>query len=368
MNGPPRARASRWQVRIGVFAVTVSLLLLPALLAARHLGVPGDEAERQRVVRALAAEAAPGLETEVARSFHGASLFGVSSWPDGAEARQEVLTRARLAAITAVLGLSLATYLVVLLARGRLQALAACGCLALLPPIVQEGHVLRPEVPAALFAAFAVLLLECLAQAVRSQRTGAVRVLGFVLCAAVASGLAVAAFPRHGAPLLVGGVVLTLGALQFGLRSVQVARRRGVTALPIRALNARLLPWTATALLTPAVTMVLLGVVGDGPSDGALPSAGADYWPASFALRLAFAAALALGGFTMLLRTGQAWRRRGRIGPDLVLLVAAAVALASGLPQPEGEDRVLLAVPTAVLLAEACWALAMLAQWRRLRA
>jgi len=368
VNGPPRARPGRWHGRIGVFAVTASLLLLPALLAARHLGTPGDEAERQRVVRALAAEASTGLETEVARSFHGAWLSGVSSWPADENARQEVLTRARLASITAVLGLSLATYLVVLLARGRLQALAACACLSLLPPIVQEGHVLRPEVPAALFAVFAVLLLACLAQAVRSRRTGAVRILGFVLCAAIASGLAVAAFPRHGASLLVAGVVLTLGALQFGLRSLRVARRRGVAALPIRAVNARLLPWTAAALLTPAVTMVLLGVLGDGSFDGVLPSAGADYWPASLALRIPFAAALAVGGMAMLLRTGQAWRRRGRIGPDLVLLVAAAVALASGLPQPEGEDRVLLAVPTAVLLAEACWALAMLAQWRRLRA
>lgn len=345
---PPRRPP--WQRALVTGAVTLLVVLLPAVLAMRGIAAPGSAAELARLQRAVAGSG-PAADGGVALRFY-ASAVPHASWPDAVEQQQALLVRARTAAVAAVLALAMLTYLLVLLARGRLQALLACAALGLMPAVAEHGHVLRAEVPAALFAALAVLLLQCLArQRPRHQRRAVLRIGGLVACAAGASGLAVAASPHHGAPLLVAGVVLTLLALELAWRAAGVVRRHGWMRLPVRALNARLLPWTATALLAPTIALWLLQ--GDGDGAGWLsPSTSTSCWPAAPGLRALFVPLLVVGAVAMAVRAGQRWRRLGWPAADLVLLVYAALALAGGLPTAAPGDGLPAAAPLAAVLAE----------------
>lgn len=347
---PVPPRRPPWQRALLAGAVTLLAVLLPAVLAMRGIAAPGSAAELARLQRAVAGSG-PAAESGVALRFY-ASAVPHASWPDAADQQQALLVLARTSAVAAVLALAMLTYLLVLLARGRLQALLACGALGFVPAVAEHGHVLRAEAPAALFAALAVLLLQCLArQQPRRQRRAVLRLGGLVACAACASGLAVAASPHHGAPLLVAGVVLTLLALALAWRAAGVVRRHGWMRLPVRALNARLLPWTATALLAPAMALWLL----QGECDSAawlLPSTSASCWPAAPGLRALFVPLLVIGAVAMAVRAGQRWRRRGWPAADLVLLVYAALALAGGLSTAASGDGLPAAGPLAAILAE----------------
>lgn len=354
---PPRPS---WHRRLLVGAVTLLAVLLPALLAARGLAAPGDAAELARLQRAVAGTG-PAAGSAVALRFYGIAVPR-AAWPETVEQQQTLLVAARTAAIAAVLALAMLTYLLVLLARGRLHALVACLLLGLLPAVAGRGYILLPEAPATLLAALAVLLLQCLSQRPRRRsRRAALHVGGLVACAALASGLAVATLPRDAAPLLVAGVVLTLLALELSLRGLRLVRRRGWPSLPIQALNARLLPWTVAALLTPAMALWLLRY--DGEAVVAPWPAAASCWPATAGMRAAFIALLVVGGLAIALRAGQRWRRVGRPAPDLVLLVYAVLALAGGLPGARGGDGLPVAAPIAALAAEGVLVLARLG-WR----
>ena len=209
---------------------------------------------------------------------------------------------------------------------------------------------------ALLCATMSLLLLQCVAQEPRSRALDPGRrllsVSGLAICAMLAMGLAVAALPASGAWLLVPGIVLSIAAVQIALRSARLLRRRGWLRLPVRAINRRLLPWTAMALLTPAVALWLLWRAVPGGVEGLSPAAGLPFLPVSSPLAVVFVAVLLLGALSALLQTGNRLRRSGRIDAGLVWFAFCAVGFAGALGGVPDRDRLPLAVATASLLGE----------------
>ncbi len=350
--------------RTALVCVTLLCLVLPALVAGLGLGEPPRGHELARLQHAIAPASAPDRATnEVARQFFAFVVAGETVFPSEPGPQAQLLARARLGQVIGLFGVGLLLYLAVLLAHGRLQALLACAALAVLPPVLHEGHVLRPETPAALFAALSLVLLQCVAQQPRTGARRTVHTAGLLLCAMVASGLSFATLPISAAVLLVPGIVLCVAAVQLTVRSVRIGRRQGLARVPLRAINGRLLPWTAAALLWPVIALGLLAIVVSGPIDTLTATASTIAWlPEGLLARVAFALTFATGALAAILAVGMRFGRRGRIGADLVLFVFCAVTLAGGAGNGEGTDRLPLAVATAAVLAHGARTLLVLLQ------
>jgi hypothetical protein len=373
VNGPAAAGRSSRFTRLGAICATLLCLVLPALVAGVRMAAPAGPDEVARLQRALVpnGDAAPRdsvpRDSRIAQQFYVAAVTE-SVLPADAAAAQAAVGRARLAQVAALLAIGGLVYLVVLQARGRVQALVAVVILTLLPAVRLDGHVLRPETPAVLLAMLATLLWQAFAFESRVKRSNAATVdvsrLGLGCCAMLASALAVATLPAYGAPLLVPGIVLTCAAVHLGCRAVRIGRWRGQRALPVSSLNRRLLPWTLASLLTPAVTLAILSTTQEGAGEGLLPTAtDVGVTPANPVAAGLFWATMVLGACAAILRVARRMRHPGRIGPDLVLFAACAVVLAGASGRPAGFDSLPLAPAFAVIGSDGVWAIWMLATW-----
>lgn len=369
-TGPGRASwpasPARKLLRPAVAAVTLLLVLLPALVAAQHLGAPPHPGERERIVRAVSvAPAERVVDGEVARSFYRSALRDVSI--DVADPAAPWLPRARLAQVFGVFALAGLLYTAVLLAGDRLRAVLACAWLAVLPPVLGEGHVLRAETPAALFGWLGLAVLLGLVSTERRVRGAAWRGGVIGVCALTANGLAVAALPTFGVALLAPGVVLTLAALQLLGRGARIVRRRGLGRLPYAACNRRLLPWTGLALATPVVALGTMLVAAPGPVPAGADSttwltAGTEVGllPSSAPWHLLVWGLLVLGALGGVFRIGSEFGRRGRVTATVVLWVGLALMLA-GARQSPPVDALPAAPAAAVVLGEgSLWAVFLL--------
>ncbi len=350
-------------------AVIVGIVVLPTLVAGSGIAAPPTSLEVARIAAALGGGGA-GL-SELGSLFHRATCWPEpAAVPTDATALAALVTKARFAQVLAVTCLSLTTYLAVMLARGRLQALLACLCLALSPVVVGNGHVLRSESLAAVFAWFALLLLQVQAQPpmlqARRRRLRRLDVFAMAGCASGALGLAVATMASVGECLLVPGVVLVLATLQIGLRGVRILRDRGLLRVPIRAINARLLPWTVATLLAPAVAWWLLVRVSHGTDATPSPSPVA-LLPETVWLRAPLVFLFVVGCASGIVRTGLRFGRGGRIGADVVLLVQCGVFLAAAAGEPAGRDVTPAAPAMAVVTSEGLLALVFVVRRAMLR-
>jgi hypothetical protein len=352
--------------RIAALCCSLLLLLLPSLVVGRSIGEPALPDELARLERIVERSATgPRVDTNGSRLFHTAAI-AVASWPLDEAAQRALLVRARLMQVLGITALALLTYLSVLLANGRVQALLACGLLAALPPIAQAGHILRPETPATMFAMLSLVLLQVASRPApayryRSPRRSLMVGGGLMLCAAFAAGTACETMPSLGATLLVPGVVLLAGTLQLAPRGLRCWRRRGLIGTPIRSLNRRLIPWTAMALVAPAITWWLLSntltvsvesLAVTQPASSLLPTSTLGY-----ALSVTL---LAIGLLAFVLRVGLRFGRGGRITPDLILLVYCAVFLMTFLLGGRHHEPLPLAPAVAILLSEGARALLVL--------
>lgn len=367
--GGPAAPPARWLPGLAVAAVTLLLVMLPALVAGARLAAPAAPGELERVRQALASSQpgrAHGVEvhSELAHAFLRSMVVGAADGVRGDESA--LLARARLAQVLVLLGLGGVLYTVVLLAGDRLRALLACAWFAVLPPVATEGHVLRAETAAVLFVWLGLAVLLGLAGVRRARRGRPRRELLVAGCAVLCSCLGIATQPRLGLLLLVPGVVMMLSAAQLVVRVVVVVRRRGLLHWPYAATNRRLLPWIGTALLTPLVAWWLLQVVVVGPSESLLPTRSeVGLLPGAGPWRAVVVALLWCGGLGGVFRLGLALGQRSSLAPALVVWTGVLLALLGGLADPNA-DRLPQVPAAAIVLAEGClWAVFLMRRaWR----
>lgn len=351
-------------------------VLLPVLLAGQRIAEPAAPGEFRRVLAGAAGPEVDSPDTVLARLFYGSAIADQAP-PADADGEQRLLTQARLAQLGSLAAITMLGYLVVMLAFGRSRALLTCLFLLCLPPIAGEGHVLRPEAPAALFGGLQVLLMQGIPSLQRaSARRGPWRrrivLLAMATMAALASSLAVAAFPAAGLYLLVGGAAMTAAGVQLGHRLIRTMLRRKWPVLPLHAITRRLWPWVVVGAASLVVAMVLAKASYRGHADDLLPTAtSALLLPASPWLRWPLQVLLGVGSVALVCRVGLRFGRRGRLGPEFVLALSCAVLLLHRGLRGDGTDALMACVPMAFVLAEGAVAmvvvLAMLWQQRHRR-
>lgn len=358
--------------RLAIAGLLLAILALPALLAGAHIDAPAGPEEVQRVATALRGGGGPSA-SDIDRHFFLATVSPLPpELPTEPQALALLMTRARLIQVLFLLAISGGVYVAVMLARGRVQALLACLCLALLPPVANEGQVLRPETVSTLFGLLALVLLQGLAQTIHRRANGPAIVrngvlLGYCAAAAMALAMALAALPARGAGLFVPGAVMSVAALQVATRMLPIVRRKGLWSLPMRSINGRLWPWTVVSLLAPALGLLLLVHTLHASVDHLPASQSAvSLLPAVFWGRVPLVGLLAVGAIAAVLRIGLRFGRRGRVGADFVLFTYCAVHLAGHLA---GEPcDALPAVPAmAIGLGEGGLAAIHAVGWWRLR-
>lgn len=353
---------------------TLLVLLLPLLFALRAIGAPAAPGELARLERVVEGRA-PGAQEDTSTSalFHAAAIPG-EAWPDQPRAQRALLVRARVAQVIVLAGLGLLVYFAAALASGRLLGLLSCGALAALPPVYEAGHVLRPETVGAFFALLSVVLMQTAslpAPQRRGRRPTEAALLGggLLACAAVSIAVTCEALPSLGEALFVPGFVLLLSAADLGVRALRALRRRGLVGTPIRAVNRRLVPWTALGFLTPAVAFAVLSrsytvsveaLAVTAPQSRLLPHG---------AVLAGAAVALAAAGVCVLVaRAGTRLGRGGRIGPERVLLGYVVVFLLSSWVDDVARDPLPVAPALALLCGLGARALLALALgWRARR-
>lgn len=337
----------------------VVFAMLPALIAGTRIEADAAPGEWRRVLAGLHGDdgaARPG--SVVARMFYGATLTDRTlPAPDpDSTAGARLLAQARLAQVGGMLALALLAYLVVMQAQSRERALLALAWLAVTAPVLQQGEVLRPETPAAVFGLFALLFLQLLAGHLQSgRRRSPWRRLpvtaAMALIAALATALAIAALPHYSAYLLVPGAAMAAILLQASGRMLRTMRRRQWVAWPVRALAARLWPWVLASLLAIVATVLLLAEGLELPAQDLPPTpSSAGLLPASPWLHWPLAALAALGGLGFVVRAGIGMQQRGWLTAELLLgLHCAVLLLHHGLGGGD-IDALPAAVPVAVLL------------------
>ncbi|MAD34163.1 MAG: hypothetical protein CMJ88_10450 [Planctomycetes bacterium] len=352
----PSAASAGKSLRVAALCCSVLVLLLPALAALTAIGddaAPGELSRLERVVRGQP----PGqqVDSNGAQLLFGAAVLG-ERWPTDARAQRALLVRARTAQVVGVACMALLLYVVVALAGGRIQALLSCAAFALLPPVGEVGFVLRGETVGGVFTLLSVAFMQAGANpppALRGRRPrhSAAIACGLFLCAATAIALGCEAVPSLGESLLVPGVVLLTAAAGLALRGRRAWRRRGLMGLPIRAINRRLIPWTALGFVAPAVALFVItrsytvsvdALEVTTPQGSLLPASGFGY--------AGLASLTAAGALALTFRVGARSGRGARISSDLILFSYCAVFLLAAFTDEVPRDPLPLA-PAAAALA-----------------
>lgn len=354
MTGRPGSRRSACLRRLTGASLIVLVTLLPAMVAGIGLERPAAPGEWARL-EAAATGPRPGPRSLVADGFLLATApIPAATSGDGAAAAHWLGT-ARIAQVLGVLALSWLGYLAIALVGGRARALLTVAWLAVLPPVLEAGHVLRPETAACMFGLLGLLLLQCVpfVQRPAGRRKGRwLATLSLVGTAAGAFGAAVATVPSAGILLLLPGCASMLAAGQLALRLWRAMRQRSVAVLPLRACTARLWPWVAASMAALWATAVAMQLAVEAPDQFVASATVGGLLPAAGIARYPLLAIALLGAVRLVLWTGQRLGRRGRLGADLLLLLWAAVLLLQRWLRPADDDALAAALPCALLLAE----------------
>ena len=335
--------------------MTLLLVCLPAWVGGAGIDAAPRPDELGRVVQGLHPDRAPPPVSQPARSFYGAALPAVPATEDPAL----LLPRARLASVGCLLAISGLLYLTLMVARRRTTGLVACLVLALLPPVLRDGSVLRPELPAAVFAGLATLLIVGYPHLLR-RRSRTVPWLSWLasgLAVGAALGLAMACAPSTGVFLLIPGfgMLLTVAALtRTALRQLRQLRRSVAPRFPVAAVPRRVLPWLVLTLLAMAVSAALFSASVQGDAGELRPtSTDAGLLPANAVGAAAVVVLAVLGAVRLLVGVGLRIGRRHRVTPDALLLIYVSTLVLQRMMIADCSVDALIAAPAAaVLVAE----------------
>lgn len=342
-----------WVRRLSGYCLILLVALLPALLAGIRVDSPPVVGEWSLIEQATS-NAPSSLVTAAFVQMHVA-VHSSDLPARGSDQAMTLLATARLSQVWGLLGLSLLTYLAVSLSIGRVRALLTTALLCLMPAIVVEGYVLRPETPATVFGLLALVLLLGIPNLQPPRRPKAAS--GLLLAAVgVNSGLcigfAVAALPAAGILLLLPGFAMIISAAHLILRLLRVFRRRLWVVVPLVAASRRLWPWVFASLAAMMATGMLLDIALLAPDELQPRFSALGLLPAAPWLRWPLAALAVVGGLRLLVRVGLRLGRRGRLGAEALLLLYCILMLGQRLLRDTVEDGMPAAASVAVLVAE----------------
>ncbi len=350
--------------RLAAGSFIVLVIVLPALLAFRNITVPPGGGEKQRIVEAM------GPGSKIYNTPLG-FFYGLTMPEDAAEQwvthPESVTAQARRAGLLALLAVSGLLYCLMTLVRGRTAAVLSCLCLCLVPSVVGEGYVLRPEQAATMFGLLGVLLVLLYPDGLR-RRPGQPEVRrwlnlgGIVVCVSLCFGVAIACMPQAGIYLLVPGGALLLVALCLAAVFPRVVRRRSFWRWPNKAATSRFVPWIVMCLGNLALGYVVLMLT---PGEPAVSStSGAGMLSGSWYLLVPSLVFLVVGGGRMVLAVGLKLGRHGHVRRDALLLIYAAVLLLHHLSGVGSRDHLPAAPALAVLMGDGAASLLLLVAGR----
>ncbi len=350
---PPRTPSQRvFVLLLGVLAV-----LLPALVAGGQIDRPGSEVEYERLREGVAASQAPTSPATLAARV----VYDTTAGDDVAARLQSnpgsALSRARLAMLFATLVIGGLLYLLVSACRGGLTAMFACLAFAGLPAVIDEGHVLRPEPLAAVFALLGSLLLAAFAFMVMLRRgrgtlRRAVLLTVLMLLVGAAFGVSAAALSSASVLLLVPAGVVTLAWAVQTWRWIRLVRRQRLDRRLLPALARRTWPWFGLAALGMASTSLVLFVLSQHGVVKTLPSTSAFGLLPPFGVHSVFVVLLmGLGATRLVLESGVHLSAR-RVHPSLVIVLFVALSLMHHFLSGVGVSALLPACAAAMLIGE----------------
>lgn len=360
------APAAGWLRTAGFASAALLCIALPALVAGIDIDAPPADGELERLRAAWNGT----IGSDLARQFELAQVpLNAERWPADRPAELRLLGTARLMQVLAIFAISALAYLVTTLARGRLAALATCLAFAALPAVYEVGHVLRPETASVTFAMLGLLLLQCMAHAVHGGRSRGPwrRSVVLVLLAAnsgLAIGLAIGTMPTMGGMLLVPIALFMLATLQLLLRGMRIGTRRSFMAWPAHAITRRLWPVALAALLSPTAAMLcMLGSLTVPADEVSASELSTSVLPAGTYGAAVLIVLAIVGALSFLVRTGIRFGRRGRLGPDVVLLVYAGTQIIYATGTDGRFDPLPAGPAVAVLVAEGAYGIVALVAW-----
>ncbi|MHC4076987.1 MAG: hypothetical protein ACYST0_00955 [Planctomycetota bacterium] len=341
--------------RLAAGSFIVLAIVLPALLAFTNITAPPADGEKQRIAAAMP-PASKILETPLG------FFYGLTMPEDAAEQwvanPEQVVVQVRRAGLLALLVISGLLYFLVALVRGRAAAVLSCLSLCLVPAVVGEGHVLRPEQAATMFGLLGVLLVHLYPDALRRRRSPRRRgggplqrwlnLGGIVMCVSLCYGVAMACMPLAGIYLLVPGGALLLVALCLAAVFPRVVRRRSLWRWPNRAATMRFVPWIVMCLGNLALGYVVLTLTPGVPAMASVSEAG--MLSGSWYLLVPALVLIVVGGARMVLVVGLKLGRQGHVRPDALLLIYAAVIVLHHLSGVGGPRDHLPAAPALAVL------------------
>lgn len=341
-----------------VFGVLLGLLavLLPGLVAGVQIGHPASESERERIAEAIAAEATPSQPaTLAARALYTATLDDAAA--SFAAEPERTVVRARIGVLWLTFALGGLLYMLLATSRGGLSALLACLVFATLPPVLDEGYVLRPEPLACAFGLLGTVLLATYASMVLLHRRRARwrRAVLFVALAALtgaAYGVSAAALSRASVLFLVPAGVVTLACAVQVSAWIALARRRRLTRATLTRLARRSWPWFCLAAVVMVASGAVLYALGKSgvaatPASASLHGVLPRAWPRAALLVVL----MVVGGLRLLLECGIELGAR-RLRPGVVLLLFCAVALMQQWLVGTGQAALVAACAAAALAGE----------------
>ena len=335
--------------RIAGYAVILSFVLLPVLVAFTRIDLPAHPGEASRVQEAIFSE-----ESDVhplLLSFYSGTL------PVDAAERWEadrggVIRMARFGGMLSLFAVSGSLYLLLLLVRGRATAAMGCLALSLMPAVAQDGYILRPEYLTTTFGLLGIMLLAGLPVMLQRRRGGLVAGLS-QLCVyttvAVTCGIAAATLGNGWIYMTIPAGALFLSVASLAVIFPRATRDQSIVYWPFRAAARRYVPWMLTVL---ASMFAVVSARGDANEmvprthveSGLLP---ATPWLAVPLCAIAFVGAVRMG-LGVSLRLG----RLRRVRTDTVLFLYVAALLMQGLMMESGRDQLPAAAAFSCLVGD----------------